>query len=250
MSNDAPIDILQVKIDKAMEALPRATRKAIEAVDWKSAILSMREKKGYNFEQLEDLELQTELVLSGLLKPEDYPQKLEENLGISRSQVDLLVNEMNEFVFKKIREELIKNSDRESIFIKKEESIGKAIPDEKMPYQSPPVKSVPAQVENKVATPSGDIAKVIAENNAAFKKLEQEVKIPEPTQEVSAEAVDKKTISNALADKLSVQYKTGMTRTEYSLNNLSKDTSGSTVSPLVNKSVGAKADPYRIDPNE
>jgi len=252
MTNDAPLDILQVKIDKAMQALPRATRKAIEAVDWRAVILGMREKKGYNFEQLEDLELETELALCGLGKPEDYPQRLEESLEIPRSQVDLLVSEMNEFVFKKIREELIKNSDREAIFVKKGESVGKTIPIEEIKPQNSVSVDAPIQPENKVATPADNIPKIIAEN-IELKKPElgaPEVRIPEPASSLPIEDIDKKTIATAIADKLSGQYKTPVKKTEYSLDNLSKDVPSSSAPSLGSMTAGIKSDPYRIDPNE
>lgn len=106
---ESTIDLLKIKIDKARESLPEETRQAIDAVDWKAAILSMRAEKGYSYTQLEDLEIETELLLCGLLSPEQYPKELEKRMGIPRPQVDVLVNEMNDRVFKRIREELVKN---------------------------------------------------------------------------------------------------------------------------------------------
>ena len=111
MNND-PIDFLQVKIEKAKAELPEATRKAIDAVNWREFILGLRAKRGYSFEQLGDLELETELLLSGLLSPADYPKELEKRMRLPRAQANALVNEMNEQVFVKVREELIKNSER------------------------------------------------------------------------------------------------------------------------------------------
>ena len=117
------LDMLQIKINRARDALSKATKKAIDSVDWRAFILSLREKKGYSFEQLEDLELETELLLCGLLDPKDYPKTLEEELKLPKAQIDLLVEEMNKFVFEKIEDELIKNTEREDIFVKKEEPL-------------------------------------------------------------------------------------------------------------------------------
>ena len=110
MPND-PLDLLQIKIDKARGELPPETRAAIDAVDWKATILQMREKKGYTFEQLGDLELETELLLAGLVSAEDYPKELEKRMKIPKTQVDALVSDMNELVLKKIREEFIKRTE-------------------------------------------------------------------------------------------------------------------------------------------
>lgn len=109
---DDTIDLLQVKIEKAKSELSPDTTSAISAVDWQAAILGLREKKGYSFEQLSDLELETELFLCGLLNPADYPKELEKRMQISKAEANDLANEMNNLVFKKIKEELIKITER------------------------------------------------------------------------------------------------------------------------------------------
>ncbi|HAS80997.1 MAG: hypothetical protein UR25_C0003G0161 [Candidatus Nomurabacteria bacterium GW2011_GWE1_32_28] len=101
------IDLLQIKINKAREELPKETIEAIDAVDWKSIIIKMREEKGYSFEQLENLEIETELLLCGLTNTENYPKELETRMNLPKAQIDELVNEINEKVFRKIREELV-----------------------------------------------------------------------------------------------------------------------------------------------
>ena len=103
-----PIDLLQIKIDKAKAALPEATRRAIETSNWKDVIVKMRETHGYTYEQLGDLELETELLLAGLVPTDKYPKELEARMKISPAQAQELVNEMNQLVFSKIREEFVK----------------------------------------------------------------------------------------------------------------------------------------------
>src|SRR3989338_6073998 len=109
------IDLLQIKIEKAKEMLPAETVNAIAAVDWKAAILGMRAKKGYTFEQLGDLELETELLLCGLISPEDYPKELSKRMRIPGASANELANEMNDLVFKMIRQELVKNAERKKM---------------------------------------------------------------------------------------------------------------------------------------
>ncbi len=116
------VDLLKIKIEKAKRELPLETANAIDAIDWRNAILGLRSKYGYTFEQLGDLELETELLLCGLVSPENYPKELENRMKISKAQANELVNEMNNSVFKKIMEELIKNTERKRIFVKNEKS--------------------------------------------------------------------------------------------------------------------------------
>ena len=106
------IDLLKVKIEEAKSKLPDQTRRAIEAVDWRAVILGMRKSKGYTFEQLGDLETETELLLAGLVEPARYPLELERHMRVTKAQADELVNEMNMMVFSKIREEMIKDSEK------------------------------------------------------------------------------------------------------------------------------------------
>jgi hypothetical protein len=86
--------------------------------------LSLRDKYGYSFEQLSDLELETELVLCGLLEPKMYKVEVEKRLGITRSRAHDLVNEMNTLVFKKIREKLIEIADEKKKFEKNIRQVG------------------------------------------------------------------------------------------------------------------------------
>ena len=283
---DTPIDMLQVKIEQAREALPRETRHAIDSVDWRAIILGMREKKGYSFEQLEDLELETELLLCGLLNPTNYSKELEERLKIPRSQVDLLVQEMNEFVFKKIKDELIKNSQREEVFVKKESFDNANITETDRHVNSPniinikpttgsipnvagttePIKTKESIKESPVLSNRTDIeimpeeltgkvikTETINTNTATInKQTDDTTKITPKNEEKPKEPSLQNTTKTVLEQKLSGSYKRESTTTEYSLDNLSKEgkNMGSILNSINNKTKISKADPYRLDPNE
>ena len=140
------VDLLQIKIEKARAELSEESRQAIDAINWKNVIVGLRAEKGYSFTQLEDLELETELLLCGLLNPEDYPKELEKRMGIPRPKIDELVNEMNEKVFKKIREELTKNIERKKT---SEEKMA-----EEQPLEIESREEILKHIENPEKTPS------------------------------------------------------------------------------------------------
>src|ERR1035437_3125069 len=117
---DNTIDLLQIKIEKAKSGLPENTLNAINAIDWRGVILAIKEKRRYSIEQLGDLELETELLLCGLSNPKDYPRELESRMQISKMEANELVNEMNNLVFSKIKDGLIKNTERKDVFAKNE----------------------------------------------------------------------------------------------------------------------------------
>ncbi len=217
MTNDTPLDMLQIKIERARDALPKETRHAIDSVDWRAVILSFREKKGYSFEQLEDLELETELLLCGLLNPVDFPKELEERLKMPKPQVDLLVSEMNELVFKKIKDELVRNTERQEIFIKREAPLPNPLPsgEEKGGGSIPPIHTILEQ------TPE-----ISAPANQTINKDESKV--------LEKAGID------ITGQKLSGSFQMPTRKTEYALPTFSKD-------KIIKTS---KVDPYRMDPNE
>ncbi|MCX6752571.1 MAG: hypothetical protein NTZ87_03700 [Candidatus Nomurabacteria bacterium] len=216
---DDTVDLLKIKIEKAKRELPLETANAIDAIDWKTAVLELRSKYGYTFEQLGDLELETELLLCGLVSGKDYPKELENRLKISKMAANELVNEMNDLVFKKIREELIKNIERKKTFVKIEKN---DVNDMKV-LSSVGIEIVPEKLEivggEKPAENREDI----------LKKIEN----PEPVQTI-------------LAQKLSGTVQIPAVKTDHSLENITK--AGSTPLPQAPKAYPKNADPYRLAP--
>jgi len=106
-------DELQNLISDARAKLSKESREAIDNVNWKLTILGMNQM--YTTEQLEDLEIETELLLCGILNPEDYPVELEYRMHLPKEQVTSLINEMDKLVFKKIQEELEKIVSRKNV---------------------------------------------------------------------------------------------------------------------------------------
>jgi len=210
---DDVIDLLRIKIEKAKRELPLETVNAIDAIDWKMAILELREKKGYTFEQIGDLELETELLLCGLTNIEKYPKELENRMKISKSAAIELVNEMNNLVFKKIREELIKNSERKKAFakIKENEKENNAI------FNSAGIEIVPEEQK-----PAG-LEKITEDRTNILEKIEN----PEPVHPI-------------LTQKLSDTVQIATVKTDHTLNNM---TPGGAP-----KNTTSKIDPYREIP--
>lgn len=236
---DENIDLLQVKIEKAREKLPKETREAISSVNWRGVILSMKDKKGYNLEQLSALELETELLLCGLVNPLNYQQELEMRMGIHKSQSEILVNELNELIFKKIKDSLISISS-------KKKNISSIEIETVVPKRDFTINNI-KQEEKEVLTNAG-IEVVVDKKESNVKKEEPlenredmlvKVENPVPT-------TIPKTTNSISAQKLAEPFKMTKTQTEYSLNNITKQNTDE----LSQKTETKKVDPYRLDPNE
>jgi len=109
MNNE--IDLLQIKIAKAKEELPEIARVVIDSINWKELIFGMNNK--FNSEQLEHLSIETELLLCGITSTEEYPKELETRMKISKNEVNLLLNELDRLIFKKMQEEVEDKIDKQ-----------------------------------------------------------------------------------------------------------------------------------------
>lgn len=262
-------DLFELKIEEARKLLPKETLDAIDAVDWRAVILGMREGKGYSFEQLGALEIETELVLCGLLNPEDYTRELESRMGVTRAQASELVREMNERVFKKIREELIKNSERQKIFQKRNaEESGDNLESRKSP-ESRKDEARPSVLSVSSLQPSPD-AEIKDEDTQILNS--SGIKIITPT--VNTETVEEKPLENRddllqkvenpsltlktkeetpalLKEKLLAPAKREVVETEHTLKNMERQMGETDVKtkPVGSASgYGSGGDPYRLRP--
>jgi len=209
-------DLLQIKIEKAKVRLPENTLNAINAVPWQAIILQMRETKGYSFEQLGELETETELLLCGLLNPENYRKELKDRMKLSDVQVNDLINEMNKLVFIKIKEELIRGTGN-----KKDPA------DKTKDTQDVLVSTAPSEQEKARDT---EILK-----SAGIEIIPEKLEItgtekPKPTPPI-------------LTQKLSGFVKNSVVETDHSLHNISGENKPSDV-----PSIKPKIDPYREIP--
>jgi hypothetical protein len=106
-------DIDQV-IKERLQILPPDIKKAINELDWGKTVLPIGKKNGLSIEQMGDLQQQTVFVLIGLLHPNEYFDAIKNTLGIDAVKTTTLVADMNEAVFKTIKQKLIDFYDEET----------------------------------------------------------------------------------------------------------------------------------------
>lgn len=232
-------DLLQIKIEEAKRKLPLETINAINAVDWKAAILGLRTKKGYTFEQLGDLELETELLLAGLTNTANYPKELEKRMEISKSAVDELVKEMNNLVFKKIREELIKNTERKKAFQK---DIPSLLDKEEGANNAQVLKSAGIEIiENKETLPVLEKLELTTTEKPVENREDILQKIEKPELITTKEEVHP-----ILMQKLSGSFQIPTIKTDHTLQNLSSGDKESIITTKNAPNAVPKVDPYRM----
>jgi hypothetical protein len=237
-------DLLREKIDKARMDLPEDTRNAIDAVDWRAAILEIRHREGYDFIQLADLETETELLLCGLSTPEDYPKEIQKRMGISLEETKKLVAEMNEKVFKKIKEEMIKITEARKAVMEK-------APPSPVEVGERPLKEelgkAGIQITDEEKGTSG-AAQELESREEILGKIEK----PTPSEAVPVPAaLPPEEAHPLLAQKLSGPMQVPSSKTVHSLDNLTKPPLPATPPPAKAPSGAPQKyseDPYREKP--
>lgn len=220
-------DRLKIKISKAREQLSEETRNSIDSVPWKTFILEMRETKGYSFAQLADLEIETDLLLCGLLSPEQYPKELEARLKISKQETAELVEYMNTRIFKKIREEFVKITEKRKLITAK------------------PEKASPEAQKTDEHFVTEDFRGAL--KNAGIELLQDHVELETPEQIEKREKTAPNSMPSATVVppiKILAPTQAKKVSTEYTLNNLSK----SEDKKDTKSSYEGGRDPYRIIP--
>ncbi|MFA6257133.1 MAG: hypothetical protein WCT29_02865 [Candidatus Paceibacterota bacterium] len=219
-------DRLQVKIDEARKKLPEITRQAIDAVDVKEVIWEIHKENKYDLTQLGDLELETTLLLCGLIEPDDYPKDIQERLGISENEAGDLVKLMNEKVFKKIRNKLIENT--------------KQKPDSREKAPAVPASEISNQELKKAGIEVMPSASPVPSNEVKPETREEILKRLEQP-EIAAPAGGSHPI---LAEKLSGPMQIPSSATVHSLDNLTKPAA----TPAATSTKAPAPQKYDVDP--
>lgn len=229
---DPDLDLLQIKITNARKTMPQESLNAIDAVDWRKVILDMKERKGYTFEQLGDLEIETELLLCGLINPLNYPKELENRMKISAEEAKMLVNEMNEFVFKKVRALLVKNIEETKL------SAPPTIRAKILNNDDTMLKDMGIEI-NKTEEKRDilEITPASERNLEGAGEMLKDIENPNLIKKAPAESM--------LAQKLGGSFKMPGKQTDYTINNISKKEV-----EVVAKAPLPNIDPYRINPED
>lgn len=116
-------DKTQKIINEHLEKLPPYIGESLKHIPWGNEILQIGKKYGIHVDQMGDLQLETMMVLVGIVHPDEYPNSLRHILNLPEEKIAGIVKDVNERILKTIRQELInyveqQNSETEEIFEK------------------------------------------------------------------------------------------------------------------------------------
>ena len=219
-------------IKEQMEKLPAEIRNLFTDPGLGDKILNIGRKNGIiNIEQLGVFQTETNLMMLGLVHPDEYPKELKDRLKIDDIKVDNIINDINTQILSGIREKL------KEVYNKVDEP---SKDEEEKPTESREelLRKIPARSVFSTADAGGETPTILNTEKPAdmVSRLESEKELPEPAKGEAAPSI--------LEQKLSGSFQIPNVETEHTLNNISKD-SGVSTKPKVGI---PKVDPYREIP--
>ena len=100
---------LKQKIKEEMVNLPKETQDAINTFDWGVVLEKIGKKYLLNESEINDLQVETGLVLTGLTDGNQYTLNIEDNVGTSKDEAEKIAEEVNQKIFTPIYGILTKN---------------------------------------------------------------------------------------------------------------------------------------------
>ncbi len=105
---------LKNKINEQLKTLPKESLDAVHSFDWLAQITAVGNSHGLLEQDIDNLAIETVLVMTGLAYPQDIAMNIEDEVGIPRNQAEIVAQELLAQVFvpiaNKIRETIKNNS--------------------------------------------------------------------------------------------------------------------------------------------
>jgi len=144
---------MQKIISDQLAKLPTTIKDAITAIDYPQKLEMITRNNKLLIDQAGKLETETTLVMLGLEPLTDYTGNLEKNVGLSKNEAIAVAHDVNELIFKNIREALKKiNEEADSATAENPATKGVWQPtDVSVQQEAAPVAPKPVeQVEQKI----------------------------------------------------------------------------------------------------
>ncbi len=100
--------------EEELQKLPEINRRALLSFDWLKQITEIGKSNGIIDSEIEDFQIETILVLVGMVSPNDYPNELAVRLALSPAQVESLLGEVVKKVFTPIHDYIVHGGEKKS----------------------------------------------------------------------------------------------------------------------------------------
>lgn len=101
-------DKLRQQFEEQLTYLPDINQQAMRSFDWATELISIGHGYGLHVDQLEDLQIETMLVMVGLTPPEKYQEELITRLALSPIEADRIIEEVNKRILSPIHDYIVR----------------------------------------------------------------------------------------------------------------------------------------------
>lgn len=105
--NEIMNETLRQSFEEQLVYLPEINQQALKSFDWATELLAIGKNSGLHIDELEDLQVETMLVLVGLSQPSEYQNELITRLAISPTEANKIIEQVNQRVFKPIHDYIV-----------------------------------------------------------------------------------------------------------------------------------------------
>ena len=107
-SGDDPWKDVRKEITQRFELLPKEIQDIVTGGDFQTHLFEISKAQGLTYEEMGILEVETTMVLLGMVNPYDYADELQDQLKKSDAEIDSLVAAVNDLVFAPVQESISK----------------------------------------------------------------------------------------------------------------------------------------------
>ncbi|MFA6339255.1 MAG: hypothetical protein WCW87_04355 [Candidatus Paceibacterota bacterium] len=221
-------------LDERFDNLSKEARDAIEKSDYQTKIYEIGQKYNLTISQMGVLGESTIKVMLGITPPDKFEESLKE-LKISAEKIIEIVNDINNQILKKIREELVKNINQNKEFEKKEsrdlfenslETREELLEKIENPEPTKSINNYELRITNEEKE-----EKPITNDESQIDKKDKEDAISNDQLRITNLEEEKDKTQSILEQKLSGTFKVPKTETDHSLTNVTKNDEGKKVDP-------------------
>ena len=198
------MEFTREELEKKYKGLPEELRKALDSTEVYDALRTIVAKHGLHIDQSAVLEDEISLVLLGIVSAYDFTKRIKEGLGLSLTETENIVRDVNEVIFKKYREHLMMPMEPVASVGEEEnlnrEEILKEI--ENPDYDKKPDLSEKREAAPERGAPAPDAPRSDAPDNLPTGESQESVLKPaEPSEEKPKGMFESKLTSPAVSEK-------------------------------------------------
>ncbi len=98
---------LKQKMSSEIAKLSKVKQEAINSLDWGNITEEVGKKYSFSEKEMNALQVETGLVLIGLVNPNIYEENIEENVGVTKNNAEKIAQEIFEKIFSPFSEKIV-----------------------------------------------------------------------------------------------------------------------------------------------